>query len=470
MKLRFTDKDVEAFASASGDRNPLHMSDKYATTTPMGTRIVHGALVAWSCARHALPTGAVVSSLRANFYSPTEINRDYVMEVEGQWNAKLFDGRRLLANFEFTVGEPDVNSFAQPAKYSKSFFPRTEARTDEPSTLNQDQYGRYFPDLPALNLGLGNDWLAVGLAATSYFVGMEFPGQRALLKKFTLQHGSVEPSVGNLHASLGGTRAMTRGLVKTKLELRTKDGPVFVADIGAFILNRPSEPNVARDTRRIENGAVAITGGSRGIGLALAQSFRSHGHKVHVLARTQTAIENEPVDLLDLDALDLAAGKIEESVEPLTTLILNATGPLREFAIDGSHLDRIERYLTEEIGLLLRPMTRLISLLEDAKGTCVFISSNILQEADLSQMPPYWGHYAAAKAAGERIIAAASRTYPGIRFRVIRLPAVGTGLIFRPQILPTLTPDAVANRIYASLASDLDQKPFDIISLSDEIK
>jgi len=470
MKLRFTDKDVESFASASGDRNPLHMSDKYATTTPMGTRIVHGALVAWTCARHALPTGAVVSSLRANFYSPTEINRDYVMEVEGQWNAKLFDGRRLLANFEFTVGESGVNSSTQHAKYSKSFFPRTEARTDEPSTLNQDQYGRYFPDLPALNLGLGNDWLAVGLATTSYFVGMEFPGQRALLKKFTLQRGSVEPSVGNLHASLGGTKAMTRGLVKTKLELRTKDGPVFVANIGAFILNRPSEPNVARDTRRIENGAVAITGGSRGIGLALAQSFQSHGHKVHVLARTQTAMENEPVDLLDLDALDLAAVKIGESVEPLTTLILNATSPLQEFAIDSNHLDRIEKYLTEEIGLLLGPMTRLISLLEDAKGTCVFISSNILQEADLSQMPPYWGHYAAAKAAGERLIAAASRTYPRIRFRVIRLPAVETGLIFRPQILPMLTPDAVANRIYASLVSDLDQKPFDIIGLSDEIE
>jgi NAD(P)-dependent dehydrogenase (short-subunit alcohol dehydrogenase family) len=470
VKLRFTDKDVEAFASASGDRNPLHMSDRYATTTPMGTRIVHGALVAWSCARHALPTGAVVSSLRANFYSPTEINRDYVMEVEGQWNAKLFDGRRLLARFEFTAGEPDVNSSAQLAKYSKSSFPRTEARTDEHRTLDQDTYGRYFPDLLALNLGLGNDWLAVGLAATSYFVGMEFPGQRALLKKFTLQHGSVEPSVGNLHASLDGTRAMARGLVKTKLELRTKDGPVFVADIGAFTLKNPSEPNVARDTRRIENGAVAITGGSRGIGLALAQSFRSHGHKVHVLARTQTASENEPVDLLDLDALELAAGKIEESVEPLTTLILNATSPLQEFAIDSNHLDRIEKYLTEEIGLLLRPMTRLISLLEDAKGTCVFISSDILHEADLSQMPPYWGHYAAAKAAGERLIAAASRTYPRIRFRVIRLPAVGTGLVFRPQILPILTPDSVANRIYASLASDLDQKPFDIIGLSDEIE
>ena len=470
MKLRFTDKDVEAFASASGDRNPLHMSDKYATTTPMGTRIVHGALVAWSCARHALPTGAAVSTLQANFHSPAEINRDYEMEMEGQWNVKLFDGRRLLANFEFTEGEPDVNSSAQPAEYSKSSFPRTEARTDEPRTLVEDQYGRYFPDLPALNLGLGNDWLAVGLAATSYFVGMEFPGQRALLRKFTLQQGSVEPSIGTLHASLGSTRAMARGLVKTKLELRTNDGRVFVSNIGAFILNKPSEPNVAQHTRHIQSGAVAITGGSRGIGLALAQSFRSHGHKVHVLARTQTAVENTPVDLLDLDALELVAGKIEGGDKPITTLILNATGPLLEFALDSDHLDRIEKYLTEEIGILLRPMTRLLPLLEEAKGTCVFISSKILQEADLSQIPPYWGHYAAAKAAGERLIAAASRTYPRIRFRVIRLPAVGTGLIFRPQILPMLTPDAVANRIYDSLISDLDQKPFDIISLSDEIE
>ena len=39
--------------------------------------------------------------------------------------------------------------------------------------------------VPALNLGLGNDWLAVGLAATSYFVGTNFPCQRALLEKLT---------------------------------------------------------------------------------------------------------------------------------------------------------------------------------------------------------------------------------------------------------------------------------------------
>jgi hypothetical protein len=71
---------------------------------------------------------------------------------------------------------------------------------------------------------------------------------------------------------------------------------------------------------------------------------------------------------------------------------------------------------------------------------------------------------------GERLIAAASRNYLGIRFYVIRLPTVGTNLIFRPQVVPVLTPDKVGNSNDASLAFDLDHQRFDIISLSDDIE
>src|SRR5277367_1417163 len=41
-----TAEDVEAFAKLSGDRNPLHMDDKFAARTHFQRRVVHGMLVA----------------------------------------------------------------------------------------------------------------------------------------------------------------------------------------------------------------------------------------------------------------------------------------------------------------------------------------------------------------------------------------------------------------------------------------
>ncbi|MEL7232057.1 MAG: MaoC family dehydratase, partial [Pseudomonadota bacterium] len=41
-----TEKDIDLFAEVSGDRNPLHMDEAYASQTPFGQRIAHGALTA----------------------------------------------------------------------------------------------------------------------------------------------------------------------------------------------------------------------------------------------------------------------------------------------------------------------------------------------------------------------------------------------------------------------------------------
>jgi len=41
-----TDADIQAFAQASGDTNPVHLDDAYAATTRFGRRIAHGMLTA----------------------------------------------------------------------------------------------------------------------------------------------------------------------------------------------------------------------------------------------------------------------------------------------------------------------------------------------------------------------------------------------------------------------------------------
>ena len=39
-----TQDRVNAYAEASGDHNPIHLDEAYASTTPFGTRIAHGML------------------------------------------------------------------------------------------------------------------------------------------------------------------------------------------------------------------------------------------------------------------------------------------------------------------------------------------------------------------------------------------------------------------------------------------
>ena len=38
------DAEIRAFAELSGDRNPLHLEEDYARSTPFGGRVAHGAL------------------------------------------------------------------------------------------------------------------------------------------------------------------------------------------------------------------------------------------------------------------------------------------------------------------------------------------------------------------------------------------------------------------------------------------
>jgi 3-hydroxybutyryl-CoA dehydratase len=45
FKKVITENDVQKFAELSGDKNPLHVDERYATTTVFGRRIIHGMFI-----------------------------------------------------------------------------------------------------------------------------------------------------------------------------------------------------------------------------------------------------------------------------------------------------------------------------------------------------------------------------------------------------------------------------------------
>ncbi len=69
--------DVVGFAEVSGDRNPVHLSEHFAATTPFRTRIAHGLYTA-SLISAVLGTrlpgpGAIYLSQTLNFKAPVRI-------------------------------------------------------------------------------------------------------------------------------------------------------------------------------------------------------------------------------------------------------------------------------------------------------------------------------------------------------------------------------------------------------------
>ncbi|WP_266081434.1 MaoC family dehydratase [Haladaptatus caseinilyticus] len=79
-----TDADVEAFARASGDTNPLHLDDGFAMETRFGERIVHGTLVSGliSAALARLPGLTIYLSQDISFMKPVTPGQTLTAVVE----------------------------------------------------------------------------------------------------------------------------------------------------------------------------------------------------------------------------------------------------------------------------------------------------------------------------------------------------------------------------------------------------
>jgi acyl dehydratase len=86
--IRFTktisQEDIERFATASGDTNPIHLDDAFAEDTRFNGRIAHGVLVAGliSAALARLPGSVVYLSQDLEFRAPVRIGDEVTATAE----------------------------------------------------------------------------------------------------------------------------------------------------------------------------------------------------------------------------------------------------------------------------------------------------------------------------------------------------------------------------------------------------
>lgn len=214
--------------------------------------------------------------------------------------------------------------------------------------------------------------------------------------------------------------------------------------------------------------AVVVTGGSRGIGLAIARRFAKAGCDVALVARAEgplqaaaAGIEQDfAVNALTI-AVDITATDAAQTIDArlaergyYTDVLVNDAGVGLSGAFESHGADEIQRLLELNISALTRLMHHALpGMLARARG-------GIINVASLGGLVPgpYQAVYYASKAYVISLTeaVAAENTGRGVRFTAVAPGPVDTGfhaamhaeMSFYRQLLIALSPERVASTAY----------------------
>jgi len=107
-----TDADIRGFAAVSGDNNPIHLSDAFASGTPFKSRIAHGiytaSLISAVIGMRLPGSGTIYLSQTLSFLAPVRIGDTVEARVEIQ--ELIAKGRRAKLACTCKVGDAVVLS------------------------------------------------------------------------------------------------------------------------------------------------------------------------------------------------------------------------------------------------------------------------------------------------------------------------------------------------------------------------
>lgn len=143
---------------------------------------------------------------------------------------------------------------------------------------------------------------------------------------------------------------------------------------------------------------VLVTGGNRGIGLAIARAFAADGHKVAITMRSAAPEDAEgllcvPCDVTDAEQVEAAFGRIEDELGPVEILVSNA-GMTDDKLVLRMSDDDFARVLDANLVGGFRVAKRAVTKMMRARwGRIVFIGSVVGSIGQAGQ-----ANYAASKA------------------------------------------------------------------------
>ena len=226
-------------------------------------------------------------------------------------------------------------------------------------------------------------------------------------------------------------------------------------------------------TKFLDGRLALVTGASRGIGAATAETLAAAGAHVILTARTSGALEEvedrihqaggsatiAPLDLTESDSIARLAAAISGRWEALDVMVLNAAtlGSLTPVAaIDGKEFNRVLTLIVLANQALIAAFDPLLR--QSSAGRLLAVTSSVG-----ARPRAYWGAYGASKAALETLVLSYAdevRNLSPVKVAIVDPGATATTM--RARAFPgedpaTLKPPtAVADAIAALLQRDFD--------------
>jgi NAD(P)-dependent dehydrogenase (short-subunit alcohol dehydrogenase family)/acyl dehydratase len=453
--LEITKSQLERFAEASGDRNPLHLDEAFARQTPFGRCICHGALVT-TAALGATEAEALlrVQALDLQFKQPVFSDEQYwISSARSDEEGVRIEvtGRGILAaTITVTTDSSAMPLPPAPEQRRLAHAPTPSQGTfDELSRVDEPVTQRYACRLDALTelaaeLGAASvpDSILLWLSAASYTVGMLIPGQDALFAGARIVRSSGAQS-GMLSASVRQADDRT-GLfiVDADLDQGSASAKMTLQAFLRPVLETPRRASIATylpESTDLSGRNIVVVGASRGFGAVLTGALATQGATVWALfaqseapaERLRSEFGSDRIRLLQLDATDVEqvraafeAVRIEAGL--VDAIILNAAPSPYDTALHPGASRAALRFLEDAVALIIVPLAEGLPFLSP-QGSLVVMSSTALDD-----LPAAWPHYVIAKAAAEEAAAYCAR-HTSARVLVVRAPKMWTDVTNTPM-------------------------------------
>jgi uncharacterized oxidoreductase len=217
---------------------------------------------------------------------------------------------------------------------------------------------------------------------------------------------------------------------------------------------------------RLSDHKVLITGGSAGIGLALARAFTSRGNRVLIAARgadrlhaAARGVPDLQVATCDVRREDQLRQLIERAGAALggLSILVNNAGIQRNDKYGETDEETVLTHVDDEIGVNLTALVKLsalaIPLLSREPESAIVNVSSVLALAPKQSAPIYCASKAAVRSFTKALRYQLEQRAPAVRVVEVLPPMVDTAMT-RGRAGPKMPPHEVADAVLAALEAD----------------